>query len=230
MKSVPPYHLPSQRLFEVDWAALSELELLALLLGPGSQESRALCDAQRLLETVGCLQRLKEASYSELCSGGLSKKKALAVLAAIQLWRRATAIPLVSGQSFRSSLDIFRHFQTVVEGLKKECFWNILLDGKNRMLRVGRISEGSLTSSLVHPREVYRPAIREAAAGVVFVHNHPSGDPTPSREDVEITERLVKSGQLVGIRALDHVIMGTDQYFSFADQGLLLNRSHGGHP
>ena len=153
MTSVPPYHLPSQRLFEVDWAALSEIELLALLLGPGSQESRALCDAQRLLETVGCLQRLKEASYSEICSGGLSKKKALAVLA----------------------------------------------------------------------------AIREAAAGVVFVHNHPSGDPNPSREDVEITERLVKSGQLVGIRALDHVIMGTDQYFSFADQGLLLNRSLGGH-
>ena len=147
----------------------------------------------------------------------------------MQLWRRATAVPLVCGQSFCSSLDIFRHFQTVVEGLKKECFWNILLDGKNRMLRVVRISEGSLTSSLVHPREVYRPAIREAAAGVVFVHNHPSGDPTPSREDVEITERLVKSGQLVGIRALDHVIMGTDQYFSFADQGLLLNRSHGGH-
>ena len=93
--------------------------------------------------------------------------------------------------------------------------------GVNRILRVIRISEGSLTASLVHPREVFRPAIQEAAARILFVHNHPSGDPAPSQEDVEITRRLVQTGKIVGIQALDHVIIGAHTYFSFADQGLL---------
>ena len=97
----------------------------------------------------------------------------------------------------------------------------LLLDGKNRVIRVIRISEGSLTRSLVHPREVFRPAIREAAAGVLFVHNHPSGTPEPSQEDIQITRRLVETGKIVGIRVLDHVILGAYRYFSFADEGML---------
>ncbi len=88
-------------------------------------------------------------------------------------------------------------------------------------MRVVRVSEGSLTSSIVHPREVFRPAIQQAAARVLFVHNHPSGDPAPSQEDIQITRRLVQTGEIVGIRALDHVVIGAHKYFSFADQGLL---------
>lgn len=122
---------------------------------------------------------------------------------------------------FRSSVDIFEYFQPQLEPLKKECFWSVLLDGKNRLISLVRISEGSLTCSLVHPREVFRPAIREAAAGVLFVHNHPSGDPAPSQEDIEITRRLVETGRIIGIRALDHVIIGARDYFSFADRGVL---------
>jgi DNA repair protein RadC len=95
-----------------------------------------------------------------------------------------------------------------------------LLDGKSRILRVVRVSEGPLTSSLVYPCEVYRPAIREAAAGVLFVHNHLSGDPAPSQEDIQITRRLIEAGKIVGIRALDHVTIGAHRYFSFVDQGL----------
>ena len=89
------------------------------------------------------------------------------------------------------------------------------------MMRVLRVSEGSLTRSLVHPREVFRPAIKEAAAGILFVHNHPSGEPEPSREDIQITQRLVEGGRLLGIRVLDHVIIGSCRYFSFADEGML---------
>jgi DNA repair protein RadC len=205
---VIPAYFPSRRLFELDWDSLSELELVALLIGPGTTERRALSDAQKLFDAVGASRRLQEVSYEELRGAG-------------QLSRRVQRIPLFPGQSFRSSLEIFRHFQPLVHGLKRECFWSVLLDSKNRILRVMRISEGSLMASLVHPREVFRPAIQEAAARVLFVHNHPSGDPAPSPEDVEITQRLVETGKIVGIRALDHVIIGAHTYFSFADQGLL---------
>ena len=218
---VIPAHFPSRRLFELDWNSLSDLELVALLIGPGTTERRALSDAQKLFDSVGSTRRLQEVSYEELRRVGLSRKTGLSLLAAVQLSRRVQKIPLFPGQSFRSSLEIFRHFQPLVHGLKRECFWSALLDSKNRVLRVVRISEGTLMASLVHPREVFRPAIQEAAARVLFVHNHPSGDPAPSQEDVEITRRLVQTGKIVGIRALDHVIIGSHTYFSFADQGLL---------
>ena len=217
---VIPAYLPSRRLFEVDWESLSDLELVALLIGPGTPEKRALYDAQRLLEAIGS-GNLREVCYEDLRHTGLGRKKALAVLAAVQLSRRIHKTSLLPGQPFRSSLEVFRHFQPLVDGLKKECFWSVLLDSKNRIVRVVRVSEGSLTSSLVHPREVFRPAIQQAAAGVLFVHNHPSGDPAPSQEDIQITRRLVQTGKIVGIRALDHVIIGAHKFFSFADQGLL---------
>jgi len=142
----------------------------------------------------------------------------------ISSWSPPTRFPhpvICPGESFRSSLQIFRYFSPRVQDLKKECFWNVLLDGKNRIQRVIRISEGSLTSSHVHPREVFRPAIREAAVGVLFVHNHPSGDPTPSQEDIQATRRLTKTGKVLGIRVLDHVVVGSFRYFSFADEGIL---------
>ena len=135
MDSIPA-HFPCRRLFESDWESLSDLELVALLIGPGTPERRALNDARRLLDVVGPSRRLQDAGYEELCRAGLSRKKALALLAAVQLSRRFQKIPLFPGQSFRSSLEIFRHFQPLVHGLKKECFWSVLLDSKNRILRV----------------------------------------------------------------------------------------------
>lgn len=200
---------------------MSDLELLILVAGPGSPARRALRDARRLLDLMGSTRNLEYATYRDLRSCGLSHKKSLAVLAALHLFRRIRQTALFPGQVFRCSMEIFRHFQPQVEGLKKECFWNVLLDGKNRILKVVRVSEGSLTSSVVHPREVFRLAIQEAAAGILFVHNHPSGDPAPSQEDIRITRRLVETGKIVGIRALDHVIIGACRYFSFADQGIL---------
>ena len=213
-------HFPTQRLFESGWKSLSDMELVALLVGPGISEGQALRDAQRLLEVVGSAAELGEITWEEFHRAGWGRRKALAILAAVELRNRIQTNSLSPGQPFRSSLEIFHHFRPQVEGLKKECFWCLLLDGKNRILRVVRVSEGSLTSSLVHPREVFRPAIREAAAGVLFVHNHPSGDPAPSQEDIQITKRLVEVGKIVGIRALDHVIIGAHRYFSFVDQGL----------
>ncbi len=199
----------------------SDVELLALLLAPGNTERRAFAQAVGLQRRLGSLAELRDVSYGRLTSWGLSPRQAMGVRAAEALFRRVRQVPLEVGQSFRSSSDIFRHFQPRFEASKKECFWAVLLDGKNRYLRAVRISEGSLTSSLAHPREVFRPAVREAAAGIIFVHNHPSGDPEPSSEDVQITRRLVETGKILGIRVLDHVIIGARKYYSFADQGTL---------
>jgi DNA repair protein RadC len=214
-------YLPTRRVFEVDWESLSELELVALVLGPGSAEVSSWSQAVKVLRHFKGMQGLRGATCSDLRRLGIGRRKALALLAALQLHRRLNPRLLVEGQCFRSSGEIFDHFQPQFEEVKKECFWDVLLDGKNRIMRIVRISEGSLTCSLVHPREVFRPAIQEAAAAVLFVHNHPSGDPSPSQEDLEITRRLVATGKIVGIRALDHVIIGGSRYFSFADRGLL---------
>ena len=126
-----------------------------------------------------------------------------------------------AGQPLRSSEDVFRHFRENLEEEKRELFYVVLLNNKNRKIREVKISEGSLTASLVHPREVYNPVIRESAAAVIFVHNHPSGDPAPSQEDIEITRRLKEVGEVMGIRVLDHVVIGLERYFSFSDRGML---------
>lgn len=214
-------YLPSARLFDTDWSVLSDAELLTLLLSSRSEEADTLPTACRLLQEEGSLNRLKDLSYRDLRERGLQRASALALRAGIELSLRLRSPKFRPGTPFRSSREVFDHFRPRMQDLKKECFWNLLLDGKNRISRIVRVSEGSLTSSLVHPREVFRPAIREAAAALLFVHNHPSGDPSPSREDLQITRRLVETGKVVGISALDHVIIGARSYFSFADQGLL---------
>jgi DNA repair protein RadC len=126
-----------------------------------------------------------------------------------------------AGEPLHSSEDVFRHFRDSLEKEKRELFYVVLLNNKNRKIREVKVSEGSLTASLVHPREVYNPVIRESAAAVIFVHNHPSGDPAPSQEDIEITRRLKEVGEVMGVRVLDHVVVGHDRYFSFSDRGLL---------
>ena len=213
--------LPAQRLFESGWNSLSDLELLALVLAPTDSDQQALTRARRIIELLGSIRRLRRASYSLLRQAGMTRRQTYALLAAAHLFQRLGNVPLAAGDSLHNSSQVYRHFRGSVPGLLKECFWTLLLDGKNRTLKLVKVSEGTLTSSLVHPREVFRPAIEEAAAGVILAHNHPSGDPTPSREDREITRRLVATGEVVGIRVLDHVIIGPHRYFSFADEGLL---------
>ena len=125
------------------------------------------------------------------------------------------------GQPLRSAEDVYHHFRDNLGAEKRELFYVVLLNNKNRKIRDVKISEGSLTASLVHPREVYNPVIRESAAAVIFVHNHPSGDPAPSPEDIDITRRLKEVGDVMGVRVLDHVVIGRDRFFSFNDKGML---------
>jgi DNA repair protein RadC len=218
----PESERPRERLLSKGPDALSDAQLLAILLRTGRRDSSAVQVAMELLRHIGGLGGLVKSGVEELCSvEGVGPAKAAQLKAALELGRRSLATPLSTGMRVSSSADLFRHFYPVLRDRKQELFKVVLLDAKNAVIKETTISEGSLTLSIVHPREVFASAIRESAAGVIFLHNHPSGDPTPSQEDRRLTDRLVAAGRLLGISVLDHVIIGDGRYVSFADEGWL---------
>ena len=170
--------------------------------------------------TVAGISGLVHCGLEEICTiPGVGPAKAAQLKAAIELGRRAITAPLSTGFRVTSSADLFKHFHPRLRNLRHEIFTTILLDAKNAIIREVIVSEGSLTHSIVHPREVFQLAIRESAASIILLHNHPSGDPMPSQEDRLLTTRLIAGGQLLGIRVLDHLVIGDGRYVSFADQG-----------
>lgn len=213
---------PRERLLQDGPEALSDAQLLAILLRVGRRNSSAVEVAMDLLLKLEGLQGLSNRSVEELCRiSGIGPAKAAQLKAAIELGKRVLAAPLSSGMQVASSSDLFRHYYPLLRDLRHEVFKVVLLDAKHAIIRDATISEGSLTVSIVHPREVFNLAVRESAAAVIFVHNHPSGDPSPSEEDRVLTARLVAAGELLGIQVLDHLIVGDGRYTSFSDQGWL---------
>jgi len=216
----PATERPRERLLAKGPEILSDAQLLAILLRTGRRDSSAVQVAMELLHRVGGLASLAQSGIEELCTiPGIGPAKVAQLKAALELGRRAMAIPLSTGTKLSSSSDLFQHFHPLVRDLKHEIFKVILLDAKNTVMKEVTVSEGSLTLSIVHPREVFALAVRESAAGVIFLHNHPSGDPTPSTEDRRLTDRLVTAGEVLGIRVLDHLVIGDGRYVSFADEG-----------
>jgi DNA repair protein RadC len=217
----PPSERPRERLIDCGPGALSESELLALVSRASAGGGKSGVDRARdLLADFGGLAGLARCTTSELAGRArLGVAAASAVVSAFELGRRAVCERLDRGAVFRGSIEVYRHFRTDLAPLRQEVFCVLLLDAKHRRLREVRVSSGSLTASIVHPREVFAPAVREAAAAVVLVHNHPSGDPAPSAEDVTITRRLREAGEIVGVQVLDHVIIGGQGHFSFVDAG-----------
>jgi DNA repair protein RadC len=202
--------------------ALSDGDLIALVLGRGRRGTGSIGSARRVRARYPRAADLASASLAELAATpGLGVRGAVSIYAAIALGRRADHRDLDPGEPITASGDVFRHFHARLAGLRQERFYVVLLDGKGRLMREVRVSEGTLTASLVHPREVFRCVIREAAASVILVHNHPSGDPEPSPEDVALTARLRAAGDLLGIRVLDHVVIGHGRWCSFAERGSL---------
>jgi DNA repair protein RadC len=155
----------------------------------------------------------------ELRRYGFSKRAVEKLSVAFELAKRYGEEEFVPGQPFRGSADVYAHFRERLGTELVEHFYLVLLDNKHRKLRDVKVSQGSLTSSVVHPRDVFLQVIRHSAAAVIFVHNHPSGDPTPSAEDLALTRRLRDVGELVGVRVLDHIIVGAGRYVSFVDDG-----------
>ena len=224
IKEWPEADRPREKLLARGAPALSETELLAIILrtGDGASGHSAFDHARILLDQFGGLKGIDEAAPSELCAiKGIGPAKAAQVKACLEIGKRIGSEKWESGQPLRSAADVFHHYRKTIGRDKRESFHVVLLDNKNRKMREVKVSEGSLTASLVHPREVYNPVIRESAAGVIFVHNHPSGDPAPSAEDIDLTKRLKEVGDVMGVRVLDHVVIGHDRYFSFSDKGML---------
>lgn len=222
--SAPPTPLlddgPRERLHALGPSALSDRELVALLLRTGGRGADVAAVAGALLRDHGGLRGLARAAASELrAAPGIGPAKCASLLAALELGRRLAARHLRPGDAIRGPGDVHRHFHPRLRDADRERFLALLLDGRHRVMREVAVSEGTLTASLVHPREVFRPALREGAAALVLVHNHPSGDPTPSAEDREVTDRLARAGELLGVRVLDHVIVAERGYWSLRESG-----------
>lgn len=218
----PEEERPRERLHRYGADSLSDAQLLAIILRTGSPKRSALGVALELLARYRNLRELSAAGIAEICGvPGIGRAKAAQIAAAMELGKRIQAFPLKEGDPIRGSLDVYEACGPYMRDLRKEVFRVVLLNAKNRVIRTVTVSEGSLTACLVHPREVFAPAVRESSGAILLIHNHPSGDPTPSREDVEMNRRLVQAGELIGIRVLDHVVVGDGRYFSFVDQGLM---------
>ena len=225
IKDWPEDERPREKLLKRGAAALSDAELLALVLrtGDAAAGKSAIDLGRELLERFdGNLRELAKAELNELQQiKGLGLAKAASIKAAFTLGSRFQARRLETLERFTSPAQVFDFFHHELRDNRKELFLILLLDGKNRITRKVQVSEGSLNQSIVHPREVFAPAVRESAAAVIFIHNHPSGDPAPSREDREITRRLKEAGEILGIKVLDHIIIGDGSYYSFVESGLL---------
>lgn len=222
IKQWPEDERPRERLCQKGPESLSDAHLLAILLRTGSRSKSAVTTAMELLARFRNLREMSQAGLLEFTRvPGIGKAKAAQIAAAMELGRRVQAFPLREGARIRGSRDVFESCGPYMRDLKKEVFRVVLLNGKNRVIRTVTISQGSLTSCQVHPREVFVPAVKESSAAILLIHNHPSGDPAPSREDMELSRRLVEAGDLMGIKVLDHVVVGDGRFFSFVDHGLM---------
>jgi DNA repair protein RadC len=215
---------PRERLARLGAAALSDAELVGLVLRTGRTGEDALGLARRLLDRFGGLDGLAAASLPVLeAQPGLGPAKAATLGALGELAGRLIGTPLERGMAIRRPGDVQRHFLPRLGRMRCESFFVLLLDGRHRLIAEHEVSRGTLTASLVHPREVFREAIRAAAAAIVLVHNHPSGDPAPSGEDRSVTRRLFEAGRLIGIEVVDHVIVADAGYYSLREAGELMD-------
>jgi DNA repair protein RadC len=221
IKQLPPELRPRERLLEAGPSALSDGELLGLLFGIGSREKTAVELAGEVLSEAGGLHGLYDVSVHELMQvNGIGEAKACIILAALELGRRIGQVRNPGRPVISSPADVERLLRGRIGNLDRENFVVVLLNTKNEVIETSTVSVGTLGASLVHPREVFKPAIRASAASVILAHNHPSGKVEPSREDHEVTRRLGEAAGILGIEVLDHVIVG-DGYYSMKEHGML---------
>ena len=223
--SWPELERPRERLIDQGAEVLSDAQLLAIMIRMGKKGQTAMDIAFRLLERFNGLKGVAGATVMELCQiGGIGPSKAAQILGAIEIGKRVVSNKRSMKGKFLSSKDIYSYFFPEYSSLKVEIFKVILLNTKNQLIHGVEISKGSLNQTIVHPREVFNKAIKDSAASLILIHNHPSGDPAPSQEDIALTQTLVKSGKLLGIPVLDHIIIGNGDYYSFVDNQTLIEK------
>jgi DNA repair protein RadC len=221
IKELPPELRPRERLLAEGPEALSSAELLGILFGIGSKEKTAVELASELISANGDLFGLYNVSVHDLIkTHGIGEAKACIVLAAVEFGKRLGRVRNPGRPVISSPADVDGLLRGRIANHDRENFVAVLLNTKNEVIEFPTISVGTLSASLIHPREVFKPAIRASAASVVLAHNHPSGKVDPSREDREVTKRLVSAAEIIGIDVLDHVILG-EGYFSMKEQGML---------
>ncbi|NLJ79965.1 MAG: DNA repair protein RadC [Firmicutes bacterium] len=222
IKDLPKEERPRERLIRHGVHRLANKELLAILLRTGSRAKSALALAEELLAKFDSLRNLSAAGYEELLQvRGIGPAKATDILAAFELAKRLADSKMEFQGIVNCPQDAAQMVLRELSLEEKEHFMIIMLNTKHRVIAKKIISIGNLHSSLVHPREMFKEAIKRSSASVILVHNHPSGDLTPSKDDLLVTERLRKAGELLGIEVLDHIIVGDNRYLSFREQGLL---------
>lgn len=220
IKDLPPEQRPRERLLSQGADKLSDCELLAILIGSGSSGENVMDLAGRLMADFGSLGGIHEAGNNQIARlKGLGRARVARLKAALEAGARSQAQRIRSGVPVQGSKDVYQHFRQELSGKKREVFLCVLLDTRHCIIRSEEISVGSLNESIVHPREAFKRAVRESAHAVIFVHNHPSGNPEPSPQDRNLTRRLVQAGQVMGIIVLDHLIVCKEQYYSFAEHG-----------
>lgn len=222
IRELPSEERPRERLTKLGPAALSTAELLAIQLRIGTKERSALGLAELLLCRFEGIRGVANATIEELsCVKGIGPVKAVEITAAVELGRRLAAVSVNEKPVIRGPEDVAAMLMSELRDAKKEHFKSVLLDTRNRVLKVCSVSVGTLDASLVHPREVFKDAVNASAAALIVAHNHPSGDPSPSVEDRRITDRLAEAGKLLGIELLDHVVIGDGRWVSLKQIGAL---------
>ena len=213
---------PRERLLRQGAMSLSNQELLAILLRTGTKEESVLVLANRVLSTFERLHHLKHATIEEMVAiKGIGEVKAIQILAAIELGRRLSQKQNDDKYTVRSPQDAAAYLMPDMTSLNQEHFVVLFLDVKNQIIHKKTIFIGGLNASIVHPREIFREAVKRSAASIICAHNHPSGVPTPSPEDIEVTKRIQEAGYIIGIELLDHVIIGDHQFISLKEKGFI---------
>lgn len=222
LRDLPDEERPRERMLRYGAGALSQAELLAILLRTGTRNESAIHLAQRLLAEIGGIRGIMDLSLDELTKmKGIGPAKAVQIKAGIELGQRLAKARFPEARIIRSPRDAADLVMEELRYLQKEHFVCLFLNTKNHIIAQETLSVGSLNASIVHPREVFRAAMKCSSASIVCVHNHPSGDPTPSPEDVNMTERLCRAGEIVGIDVLDHIVIGDGSFVSLKEQGLM---------
>ncbi len=222
IKDWPEQERPRERLIKFGADKLQDVELLAILLRVGGKEDSAIDLARNLLNRYDGFRGLDSKSISELCElNGIGPAKAAQVKAAIEIGKRMMAEKVKSKEKIETVEDVCQLVGPYMRDLPREEFKIILLSSRNNLILERTLFNGSLSESLVNPREIIKEALNQSAAAIIFVHNHPSGDPSPSTEDKKMTEKLVSACDLVGVKPFDHIIIGKNRHYSFAEHGLM---------